>query len=144
MGLGGTSEDIFGELAVLLVGFSREQVATFRSMMDDMEADFVPVIPVNTAMLDGTLEAAVSAALPTYQQLPEDTRHAVVMSGMSTAEVMEVIGAYSETASLPESLFGAAVPNNYGSNLRTLLAEMYDDKDYKTTQDTLEGLYQQQ
>lgn len=104
-------------------------------------------------------------------QLPEDTRHAVVMSGMSTAEVMEVIGAYSETgkctctqaragmlptifacnierlvstASLPESLFGAAVPNNYGSNLRTLLAEMYDDKDYKTTQDTLEGLYQQQ
>ena len=48
------------------------------------------------------------------------------------------------TASLPESLFGAAVPNNYGSNLRTLLAEMYDDKDYKTTQDTLEGLYQQQ
>ena len=86
-------------------------------------------------MLDGTLEAAVSAALPPYQQvhfmymaplsyasarqticardqttagggsrwlssgmqLPEDTRHAVVMSGMSTAEVMEVIGAYSET-----------------------------------------------
>lgn len=72
MGLGGTSEDIFGELvssapgcslgvlgivsqteawavhaanlgtvwlrqAVLLVGFSRDQVATFRSMMDDME-----------------------------------------------------------------------------------------------------------
>jgi hypothetical protein len=48
------------------------------------------------------------------------------------------------TDSLPETLFGAAVPNNYGSNLRTLLAEMYDDKDYKTTQDTLEGLYQQQ
>jgi hypothetical protein len=48
------------------------------------------------------------------------------------------------TDSLPESLFGAAVPNNYGSNLRTLLAEMYDDKDYKTTQDKLEGLYQQE
>lgn len=47
------------------------------------------------------------------------------------------------TDSLPESFFGAAVPNNYERNLRTLLAEMYDDKDYKSAQDKLEGLYQQ-
>lgn len=45
--------------------------------------------------------------------------------------------------SFPESLFGAAVPKNYDRNLQMLLAEMYDDKDYKSAQDKLEGLYQQ-
>lgn len=142
-GLGGTSEDIFGELAVLLVGFAKSEVNIFRRVMDDMEATFVPVISVNAAMLDGTLEAAVSSSPPPYEQLPAGTRRAVLMSGMSTAEVMEVIGAYSETDSLPDTLFGAAVPKNYDRNLRTLLAEMYDDKDYKSAQDKLEGLYQQ-
>lgn len=99
------------------------------------------------------------------------------MSGMSTPEVFEVIGAYSDTGailecplslvrihrlmchpasqlihgvhdmsnscaeSLPETLYGAAVPNNYGSNLRELLAEMYADKEYKAAQDHLEGAY---
>jgi hypothetical protein len=33
------------------------------------QAHFVPIIPVNTAMLDGTLEAAVSSAPPPYQQV---------------------------------------------------------------------------
>lgn len=51
------------------MGFSRTEFGAFRRMMDDMEADFVPVIPINTAMLDGTLEAAVTSAPPPYQQV---------------------------------------------------------------------------
>lgn len=127
--------------AVLLVGFSEQEIGTFRHMMDEMDATFVPVIPCSVAMLDGTLEAAVTSpppphnqvrvldddvvhsvtkkilvmryplmssclaacqsdCVPTVLQLPEGTRRAVIMSGMSTPEVFEVIGAYSDTGAI--------------------------------------------
>jgi hypothetical protein len=42
-GLGGTSEETFGELAALLVGFTAEQFETFRRIMISMDADIVKV-----------------------------------------------------------------------------------------------------
>lgn len=44
-----------------------------------------------------TQRCTVSLCYGMRLQLPAGTRRAVLMSGMSTAEVMEVIGAYSET-----------------------------------------------
>ena len=42
-GLGGTSENVFGPLAVALVGYHPEEFEMFRSFMIDMEADIVKV-----------------------------------------------------------------------------------------------------
>ena len=42
-GLGGTSETLFGPLAVAMVGFQPQEVDTFRYFMNDMEADMVKV-----------------------------------------------------------------------------------------------------
>ena len=42
-GLGGTSENLFGPLAVALIGFQPQEVDTFRYFMNDMEADMVKV-----------------------------------------------------------------------------------------------------
>lgn len=42
-GLGGTSADVFGPLAVALIGYHPEEFETFRSFMIDMEADMVKV-----------------------------------------------------------------------------------------------------
>lgn len=46
------------------------------------QADFVPVIPVNTAMLDGTLEAAVTSAPPPYQQVLSSAVSICTFTGM--------------------------------------------------------------
>lgn len=51
------------------MGFAKAEVNIFRRVMDDMEATFVPVIAVNAAMLDGTLEAAVNSSPPPYEQV---------------------------------------------------------------------------
>lgn len=42
-GLGGTSEEPFGELAALLVGFTAPQFESFRRIMISMDADIVKV-----------------------------------------------------------------------------------------------------
>lgn len=55
--------------AVLLVGFSEQEFGTFRHMMDEMDATFVPVIPCSVAMLDGTLESAVTSPPPPHNQV---------------------------------------------------------------------------
>ena len=44
-GLGGTSDEPFGPLAALLVGFTQTQFEKFREIMIDMEADIVKVAP---------------------------------------------------------------------------------------------------
>ena len=42
-GLGGTSKELFGPLAIALVGFQPLEVDRFRTFMNDMEADMVKV-----------------------------------------------------------------------------------------------------
>lgn len=42
-GLGGTSVEIFGPLAVMLVGYHPQEFERFRAFMIDMEADMVKV-----------------------------------------------------------------------------------------------------
>ena len=43
-GLGGTSEKLFGPLAVAMIGFEPQEVDTFRYFMNDMDADMVKVM----------------------------------------------------------------------------------------------------
>jgi hypothetical protein len=54
---------------VLLVGFLPEEVAAFRSMMVAMEADTWKVSPCTKAMLQGTLQAALEADCPAWEQV---------------------------------------------------------------------------
>mmetsp|Transcript_20411 Transcript_20411/g.61472 ORF Transcript_20411/g.61472 Transcript_20411/m.61472 type:complete len:239 (+) Transcript_20411:214-930(+) len=131
-GLGGTSDELFGPLAALLIGFTQEQFEIFRTMMIDMEADIVKMIPCRPAMLNGTLKEALEAPQgQPFEQMPKGTRRAVLLSGMSTGEVFEVLGAWRDTEGLPDTLWGAAVPNNYEKcSLRDLVSEMYQDRDY--------------
>jgi len=133
-GLGGTSEDAFGELAVVLIGFGQQEFDQFRTMMSDMEGDMVKLICCTPAMLDTTLQQAVEADATLYEALPPSTRRAVLLSGMYTGEVMEVIGAYNDSG-LPDTLWGAAVPNNYHKVLRDLVEEMYGDHDYMASRE---------
>lgn len=48
-GLGGTSEHLFGPLAVAMIGYHPREVDTFRAFMNDMDADMVKVSPLKYA-----------------------------------------------------------------------------------------------
>eukprot|EP00195_Chlamydomonas_chlamydogama_P005824 CAMPEP_0202903320 /NCGR_PEP_ID=MMETSP1392-20130828/23881_1 /ASSEMBLY_ACC=CAM_ASM_000868 /TAXON_ID=225041 /ORGANISM="Chlamydomonas chlamydogama, Strain SAG 11-48b" /LENGTH=256 /DNA_ID=CAMNT_0049590443 /DNA_START=161 /DNA_END=933 /DNA_ORIENTATION=- len=123
---GVAGDDVFGPLAVLMIGFLEEDVAAFRKLMVEMEADMVKLIPCTKAMLSGTLQQALEAEVPPYQQPPLGTRRALVLSGMYGSEVVEVVTAYKESG-LPPAVFAAAVPRNYSRVVKELLSEVYAD-----------------
>eukprot|EP00877_Chromochloris_zofingiensis_P001393 jgi/Chrzof1/11254/Cz05g29170.t1 len=125
-GLGGTSEDAFGPLAVLLVGFMQQEVDAFRQLMNDMDADIVKIVPCTQAMLQGTLQQAMESQYPQYEQPPLGTHRAVIMSGMYGSEVVEVISACRD-AGLPPCVFAAAVPNNWSRNVKELTEAVWRD-----------------
>lgn len=42
-GLGGTSKELFGPLAVAMIGYQPAEIAHFRYVMNEMDADIVKV-----------------------------------------------------------------------------------------------------
>ncbi|CAK0783974.1 hypothetical protein CVIRNUC_007177 [Coccomyxa viridis] len=125
-GLGGTSDNLFGPLAVLLIGFSQYEVDAFRAFMIDMDADMVKIITCNRGLLKQSLKDALKANAGTFEQLPLGTKRAVFLSGMSGSEVQEVVSAYHDSG-LPRSMWAAAVPANYDRTLGTLIEDIYGD-----------------
>lgn len=126
-GLGGTSDEVLGPLAVLLVGFLPEEFEAFRAMMNDIEADMVKIVPCTRAHLDSTLQAALESDYPHYEQPALGQRRALFMSGMYGSEVVELIAAYKE-AGLPPCAFAAAVPNNYQRTVGDLAESVWRDQ----------------
>ncbi|KAF6256263.1 hypothetical protein COO60DRAFT_131296 [Scenedesmus sp. NREL 46B-D3] len=126
-GLGGTTENVFGPLAVLVVGFLPEEYEAFRAMMVDIEADMVKVVPCTKALLGGTLQQAMEAEYPQYEQPPLGQRRALFLSGMYGSEVVVLIAAYRE-AGLPPCAFAAAVPNSWQRSVRELSEAVWRDQ----------------
>ncbi|KAK9813018.1 hypothetical protein WJX72_007622 [[Myrmecia] bisecta] len=125
-GVGGTSEEVFGPAAVALIGFQQDEVDTFRQAMTDMEADFVKIVSCGRRQLEGSLQEALEGPAPLYEQPPLGVRRAVILSGMYSAEVLEVIGAYKDTGLTPP-VWAAAVPANYTRRLADLVDDIYGD-----------------
>ena len=126
-GIGGTSDHPFGPDAVLLVGFLRDEVPRIRAVLDDIGADFVRVVLATRDMLDGTLGEALEAPAAAATAKPATGCPRVLFcSGMSGAEVMQVIAALEELA-LPPCVFAAAVPRSVGKRLADVLDEIAGD-----------------
>lgn len=116
--------EVFGPLAILLVGFMKEEYVQVLDLMAEMEAEEVKVIPCSKTMLKGTLSEALHSQLAVeYEAPPLGTRRAIFLSGMYGSEVMEVVGGYRE-AGLPPAVFGAFVPNNANRIVSDLVAEI--------------------
>lgn len=115
---------------MLLVGFEAEDFDSFQSLMLDMDADMVSLHCCDAPMLAGTLREALESSAPGWRPAPLGTplgtRRAVILSGMYTAEVLDVVGAYRD-ASLPAAVFAAAVPNNYEGVVSELVDEIFSD-----------------
>lgn len=68
-GLGGSSEKVFGPLAILAVGYQEDEFARFRDMLIELEAEMIKLIPCSPAMLSGTLGQALSTEPGVHQQV---------------------------------------------------------------------------
>ena len=116
--------DVYGPLAVLLVGFMEEDYLSFLELMAEMEADEVSVIPASKQMLEMTLGQALQQSNKIdYETPPLGTRRAMFLSGMYGSEVMEVVSAY-KSYGLPPCVFGAFVPNNTDRIISDLVKEI--------------------
>ena len=131
---GGVAAGRFGPECVLLVGFTRGETAEWREVLDDIGADFVRV----TTCVESMLRAPLGRALETVQEDATAVKPALgvprmmFLSGMNSMEVMEMVGVYEERGWAP-SVFACAVPKNYETPLKDLLAEIMDDHERLTT-----------
>ncbi|GBF88938.1 hypothetical protein Rsub_01437 [Raphidocelis subcapitata] len=121
------TEEPFGPTAVLLAGFLRPEYDTFKALLADMGADMVALVPAGRAAMAGTLQAALEGGTVEYEQPPLGQRRAVILSGMYTSEVLEVIAAYKD-AGLPPTVFAAAVPNNYTREVADVVDSCWKDQ----------------
>lgn len=131
-GIGGTSDDVFGPPALLLIGFTPREGEFFGYLTKKIvEGDEnVGIVLATEDMMKGTLEQAFKAGL----LYPEENksspvfgaRKVLLFSGLYTFEVIEIIDAYKQVQ-LSETVFGAAVPNNWHKNLKELVKEIMDD-----------------
>lgn len=131
-GLGGTSDDVFGPPALLLIGFTPREAEFFgyiTKMIVDGE-DEVGIVPATQEMMKGTLEEAFKTGLLSPEEKPSPAtfglRRILFFSGLYTYEVIEIIDAYKEVQ-MSDAVFGAAVPNNWHKNLKELVEEVLND-----------------
>lgn len=124
----GSSEETFGPLAMLVVGFLAEEFDILQSLLDEMGAEEVQLVPCTAKMLHGTLGEALSAypAPPHEAPTPLGVQKVVFLSGMYASEVIEVVAALRESE-LPECAFAAAVPRSWGRLLGELVSDVHAD-----------------
>lgn len=123
----GSSETTFGPLAMLAVGLLPEEFATLQSLLIELGAEEVALIPCTAAMMNCTLGDAVSVdAVPQYETPVLGTRRVVFLSGMYASEVIEVVAAL-RASTLPDMAVAAAVPNSWNRNLKDLVVDVFAD-----------------
>eukprot|EP01025_Chloroclados_australasicus_P068160 TRINITY_DN9457_c0_g1_i1.p2 TRINITY_DN9457_c0_g1~~TRINITY_DN9457_c0_g1_i1.p2 ORF type:complete len:231 (+),score=21.07 TRINITY_DN9457_c0_g1_i1:56-694(+) len=125
-GLGGTSEQVFGPLALVLVGYTAREFDRFRQMMIEMEADMVKIICCSNEEMGMTLVQVLEGPAGAFRDPPIGQRRAAIFSGMYGSEVVDVIAEYKDQG-LPPTVFAAAVPGNADSLVKDLVDELYDD-----------------
>jgi len=129
------ADALFGPTAMLLIGFSEAETAAVAFWLDSAlgAAEHVDLVTATAATLAGTLADALqgdSGALDPSQPHPPPPR-TVILSGMYSAEVVEVIAAWradlAETGTVPEPVWAAAVPNNWGRIVSDLVEAIAAD-----------------
>jgi hypothetical protein len=79
------TEEVFGPTAVLLVGFMENEVSRVRSVLDEMGADMVAVVPAGRALMGKTLREALEGGGPALYEKVRGPAGAAGWRGPSTA-----------------------------------------------------------
>ncbi len=138
----GSAETTFGPLAMLAVGFLAEEFNALQTLLDDIGADEVKLVPCTVKLIkENTLGEALSLdPPPAHENLASYfssststsssnsiTQKVIFLSGMYASEVIEVVGAVRECDQVPDCAFAAAVPNSWGRKLTELVDDVFAD-----------------
>jgi len=124
-GLAGEAER-FGPDAIVASGFSLDELAQLRALLDGMGASFVRVVVLTEKLRGGTLREALECEAQEAAVPARNTPRLLLLSGMSGAEAVEAIEAIEELG-LPPAIFAAAVPKSVDKRLEELFAEIEGD-----------------
>jgi hypothetical protein len=150
----GSTETTFGPLAMLAVGFLAEEFTALQSLLDEIGADEVNLIPCTQELIkEKTLGEALSRNPPPPHEHPAayfsttttsssgnttsfsggdsiintSSQKVIFLSGMYASEVIEVVGALKECDEVPDCAFAAAVPNSWQRRLEELVDDVFAD-----------------
>lgn len=141
VGLGESSGDPFGPLAILAVGLLAEEFSALQELLLEIEAHMIALIPADRAAFGKALgdafipavakEAAEDAGipappLPRHEDPESGTPRVLFLSGMYSSEVVEVVAAV-KSLGMPDCIFAAAVPRSWDRNLSELVTDVYGD-----------------
>ncbi|KAK9798896.1 hypothetical protein WJX73_003434 [Symbiochloris irregularis] len=139
VGLDGQSEETFGPLAILLIGYIPREVDLVKEYLHEIEADMVKVIVCTDQLAEQRLcDVLESASQPhpkkqlSFQDVdsaPQTARRMLIMSGMTSDEVLSIVYGYRQQE-LPETVMAAAVPASYERKVSALVDDVYGDHEY--------------
>lgn len=116
-----------GPDAVLLAGFALEEVAKVRDLLAQAGAPTHRVLRCSTAMLDLPLRDALSLELPGPPVPADQLPRAVILSGLSGAQIHVVIDAW-KGAGLARPIWASTTPSNLEFTVKDLLKELLSEQ----------------
>lgn len=130
-GFFGASEGgTLGPLAVLMLGYTEQEVESFRRMMVEEfspAADMVQIIPGRDGMLRGTLRHALETGPTEFEQMCRGQRKTLILSGMYSDEASDVEKQYI-ASKLPKAVFAVAETTNLDKNLGQFVEELQQNQ----------------
>lgn len=118
----------FGPPAMLLLGFSDDDVATALKMLKDMGGSFMEVLLCTEVMMNGTLNEALNTVQPDLSTVEtvQGLHPICFLSGLTGEELMMLVRAFPEVG-LTGTAFAAHVPKNSNKLMRELVEEIMGD-----------------
>jgi len=118
----------FGPAAILLIGFTPEEVATTQEMLADMGGDFMTVLLATAEMMKGTLNEALNTSQPDLSEVEvvKGLSKICFLSGLTGEELMMLVRAFPEVG-LSGIAFAAHVPKNSDKQMEQLVEEIMGD-----------------
>jgi len=117
---------LLGPLALLLCGFSFEESRTLSSFLRTIDASEHRVVLCTEPMLAQSLREALTTAEESPPVPPDKLPRAIVLSGMSGAQVRVFLDQYASTR-LPRPIFATVTPSNLDFKVRDLLVELLQE-----------------
>ena len=115
--------EIVGPAAVLLCGYSTEDSRKFGPLLSESNAKDHRVLLCSKEMIGQTLEEALSTTGQVQPAPPDKLPRVVVLSGMSGAQIQDLIDNFSSTG-LPRPIFAVPTLSNLSFTVRDLLVEL--------------------
>lgn len=132
-----SDELMYGTRKLLVCGYSAADKDQIIELLSDNDFDILPVVFVSSTMLDKKIGELLQLPHLSGVDSTAESRRAVIMSGLSHAELHRLMAAYRKSG-MPSQLWATVTPTSEKWPIRVLLDEL------ATEHEELKRLRQQQ